>query len=146
MSILSFEYTLFQMKEEPSAGEFSDLLVRLCMQESNCFGCDSVRESAISSIVNILHDFRKEKAEQEDEPKNISVVEDPEKFFLDECAKIHGNAEEFRRIDDCFWGEHWPLNCEWHTKELKRLARLVMGQRESFYANWAYKPSKGATK
>jgi len=133
MSKLSFEYTLFQMKEEPSAGEFSDLLVRLCMMETRFCGCDPVRESAIESIVNILHDFRKEKEEQEDEPKNIPVVEDPETFFLDECAKLHGNAEEFRMIDDSFWGEHWPLSCNWHTKELKRLARLVMGQRE----NWS---------
>ena len=131
MSKLSFEYTLFQMKEEPSAGEFSDLLVRLCMMETRCCGCDPV--PAIESIVNILHDFRKEKEEQEDEPKNIPVVEDPETFFLEECAKLHGNAEEFRLIDDAFWGEHWPLSCNWHTKELKRLARLVMGQRE----NWS---------
>ena len=136
MSILSFEYTLFQNKEEPGPAEFSDLVVRLCMQESDCFGSDPVRESAISSIVNILHDFRKEKAEQEDEPKKIPVVENPEKFFLDECAKLYGNADDFRRIDDSFWGDHWPVKCEWHPKELKRLARLVMGERETFYEGW----------
>ena len=134
MSKLSFEYTLFQMREEPGTTEFSDLVVRLCMQESNCVGCDPFRESAISSVVNILHDFRKEKAELQDEPKRVQVAEDPEKLFLDECGKLYGNAEEFQTIDDSFWKEHWPLGCKWHPKELKKLARLVMGEREAFYS------------
>jgi len=146
MSRLSFEYTLFQMREELGTNEFADLVVRLCMQESNCVGCDPVRESAISSVVNILHDFRKEKAEQQDDPKRVQVADNPEKLFLDECGKLYGNAEEFQTIDDCFWKEHWPLGCNWHPKELKRLARLVMGERESFYEGWAAHASKGSTK
>jgi hypothetical protein len=133
MSKYSLEYTLFSSKEAPSSEEFSDLVVRMCM-----FGTDYTiggdPDPAIAILVDFLHSTRTAEAEQEDDEAKVPVVEDPEKFFLEEARRLVGDPNAFNPWNEEIWEEHWPTKCNWHTKELKRLARLKVGEREVFMA------------
>jgi hypothetical protein len=132
MSKYSLEYTLFSSKEAPSAGEFSELVVRMCMlgvPESNDGpGPDSV----IASLVDILHSFRAAEAEYDDDEAKIPVVENPENFLLEEARRLVGDPKAFNPWDDDIWADFWPTKCKWHPHELKKLARLAVGERDQW--------------
>jgi len=133
MSKYSLEYTLFSSKEAPSAEEFSELVVRMCVLGTN-HTIGGEPDTAIAILVDLLHSTRTAEAEQEDDEAEIPVVEDPEKFFLEEARRLVGDPKAFNPWDDEIWEEHWPTKCKWHPVELKRLARLTVGEREVFLA------------
>jgi hypothetical protein len=84
--------------------------------------------------VDILHSFRAADAQRtadddEKEPEEVPVEEDPEKFFLDEIRKIDGGPDS---MDFFPWEDFWPTKCKWHPHELKKLARLAVGERDQW--------------
>ena len=134
MSKYSLEYTLFSSKDAPGADELSDLVVRMCMlgvpESTEGPGPDSV----IASIVDILHSFRAAEAEYEDDEAEVPVVKEPENFFLGEARKLVGDPNAFDPWHDDIWDDHWPTKCLWHANELKKLARLKVGEHEAHTA------------
>lgn len=121
----SFEYTLFQMGEEPSSEDISQMLVRFCMM-------DRVDKSVISGLVRALHALRQEEAESEDDEAEVPVVEDPEGEFRRQFKAACEQEGHYYDEEQPNWEDHWPLDCPWHEQELARLARLQVGWGEVF--------------
>lgn len=121
----SFEYTLFQMGEEPSSEDLSQMLVKFCMM-------GHFDQEIIRSLVNALHALRQEEAEQEDDDAEVPVVKDPEgefrRHFKATCEKEGHYYDE----EQPNWEDHWPLDCNWNQTEIHRLARLQVGWGEVF--------------
>lgn len=124
----SFEYTLFQMGEAPSSEDLSQMLVRFCMM-------GHFDEEIIRSLVNALHALRQEEAEYEadlDEDVKVAVLDDPEKEFRRQFKAVCEKEGYYYDEDEPNWEDHWPLDCNWHSTEIARLARLQVGWGEVF--------------
>ena len=130
MSSLSFNYTLFQMVEDPSSNHISEMLVRFCMMD----GFDN--ESVISNLVQALYEMRQveseENLEDDDERVEVDVLDNPEDEFHSVYMKIC-KKEGINYVEgDSFWEDHWPTNCPWHKNEINIIAKLKVGWGEVF--------------
>lgn len=121
----SFEYTLFQMGEDPSADELSEMLVKFCMM-------DSIEKNVIGGLVTALHALRQSEAEYEDDEAEVPVVKDPEGDFRRHFKATCEQEGHYYDEEQPNWEDHWPLDCNWHQTEIHRLARLQVGWGEVF--------------
>lgn len=121
----SLEYTLFQMGEDPSADELSEMLVKFCMM-------DSVEKNVIGGLVNALHALRQAEAEYEDDDAEVTVLKDPEGEFRRAYKETCEQEGHYYDEEQPNWEDHWPLDCPWHPTEIRRLARLQVGWAEIF--------------
>lgn len=129
---LSLEYTMFRFNETTvESSTLAQAVVRMCMDEDG----DDRTKSVIGHLLEALHEMRVMEADEdadEDEPAEVPVAEDPERYFLDACHRVCDKAKIQYSDETFWWPDHWPLKSTWHPADLSKLARLTVGHDIAF--------------
>lgn len=124
------QYTLSRMGSNPSSENLSELLVLTCVDESWLYRDENI----VRNLVNELHGKRQAEADNKD--ACVAVLDDPEKEFrraYKEACEDEGHPWNEEQPN---WADHWPLDCNWHPNEIRRIARIQVRWAEEFRKQW----------
>lgn len=129
----SLEYLMFRFADDyPTAESMSEMIMQVAMDDDR--GDSENSQRLLRHLVNAAYELRYQEALEDSEDEDdvtVPVADDPACLFMSkyeaECERIGEPVS----VGDAWWETWWPIHCNWHPRDIARLARLKAGEARS---------------